>query len=75
MSFQPIDLAILARKIEALQSAMSITLASLATTNPVIKDDVVENLERYASNQQDPTAKQAFSDLANKIKSLNVKMK
>lgn len=72
MSYQPIDLVILARKIEALQAAMSLTLASLSTVNPVIKDDVVENLENFSSNHQDPTVKQAYSELANRIKNLDV---
>ncbi|ENT8826186.1 hypothetical protein [Proteus mirabilis] len=72
MSYQPIDLVILARKIEALQAAMSLTLASLSTVSPVIKNDVVENLENFSSNHQDPTVKQAYSELANRIKNLDV---
>ncbi|MDC9624070.1 hypothetical protein PSI22_21185 [Xenorhabdus sp. XENO-7] len=72
MSYQPIDLVILARKIEALQSALSITLAALSTAMPSVKDDVIVNLEQFADKHQDPTVKQAHTELANRVKGLNV---
>ncbi|HCM62752.1 MAG: hypothetical protein RR510_12765 [Morganella sp. (in: enterobacteria)] len=75
MSFKPVDLAILERRITALEAAMFVTLASLEKVQLNAKDDVIYTLERHANENPDPTIKSAFSELAKKIKALNVQDK
>ncbi|MGJ3351624.1 hypothetical protein AAZR23_19340 [Morganella sp. Je.2.23] len=75
MSFQPVDLAILERRMVALETAMFVTLASLEKASLNAKADVIYTLERHASENPDPTIQEAFSKLATKIKALNVQDK
>ncbi|PHM46012.1 hypothetical protein Xmau_00405 [Xenorhabdus mauleonii] len=75
MSYQPIDLAALIVKIEALESALSITLAGLDAASPSVKNDVVVNLKRFADQHQNPTVKQVYTELANSLCGLNVSIK
>ncbi|CAM7028000.1 hypothetical protein ACOJ84_003922 [Morganella morganii] len=75
MSYLPIDLVNTSRKIDALQSAISIALTSLAMLTPIVKSEVINNLENFAKNSKDPTVKKAFSELADKIKSSNMTIK
>ncbi|HGJ5863962.1 hypothetical protein QE197_14570 [Arsenophonus nasoniae] len=75
MTYQAIDLVILARKIEAIQSALAITLASLDTANFATKSNVISNLEDFAEKNSDPIVKEAFSELASRIKNLHVDVK
>jgi hypothetical protein len=69
-----IDLITLARRVEALESALSVTLASLSTLAPGVKGDVVTNLRRHADEwkSQDETISAAANDLADRIVNLTV---
>ncbi len=60
------------RKIEALEAALTVTLAAVSTALPSVKTDVVKNLRLWAnSNKQVEGAPQAFSLLADKIEQTN----
>ncbi|MCC8378646.1 hypothetical protein [Xenorhabdus sp. PB30.3] len=75
MSYQSIDLTALIVKIEALESALSITLACLDTAIPSVKNDVIVNLQQFADQHQNSTVKQVYTELANSINKLNVTIK
>ncbi|GAS71182.1 hypothetical protein NGUA41_04034 [Salmonella enterica] len=60
------------RKIEALEAALTVTLAAVSTALPSVKTDVVKNLRIWAEkNNHAEGAPQAFSSLADKIESTN----
>ena len=60
------------RKIEALEAALTVTLAAVSTALPSVKTDVVKNLRLWAnSNKEVEGAPQAFSSLADKIEQTN----
>lgn len=69
MSYQPIDLVILSKKIDALQIAVSTTLASLATLTPIVKRDVIDYMQKKAKNSKDPITKKVIFELIDKISS------
>ncbi|EJD6041065.1 hypothetical protein M0J40_RS00260 [Providencia rettgeri] len=49
MSHIPLNSLPLLKRIEALESALTITLGALTTLNPSIRDFVADNLDQYAS--------------------------
>ncbi|EKT55479.1 hypothetical protein [Providencia sneebia] len=72
MSHIPLDSLPLLRRIEALESALNITLASLSVLTPDIRDCVIANLDEYASTHQDYGIKKAHKELSDKIKNLKI---
>ena len=60
------------RKIEALEAALTVTLAAVSTALPSVKTDVVKNLRVWAKkNEGNDYAPQAFNSLAEKIENTN----
>ncbi len=60
------------RKIEALEAALTCTLACVATALPSVKSDVIKNLRVWSDqNKGNDVAPKAFSDLADKIEKSN----
>ena len=59
------------RKIEALEAALTVTLAAVSTALPSVKTDVLKNLRVWAEkNKGNDGAPKAFNDLADKIESI-----
>lgn len=74
MAMIEINLITLARRVEALEAALSVTLTSLSTLTPGVKNDVVTNLRRHANEwkSREETVSVAANDLADKIENLQV---
>lgn len=63
------------RKVEALEAALTVTLAAVATALPSVKADVVRNLRIWAEgNKGNEGAPKAFYELADKIENINYKI-
>lgn len=48
MALVKIDAVTLARRIEVMENALTVTLHAVSTALPTVKDDVINNLERHA---------------------------
>lgn len=60
------------RRVEALEAALTVTLASISTALPSVKTDVVKNLRIWAENNtQSEGAPKALAALADKIEKTN----
>ena len=77
MSQTPIDMVTLARRIEALENAFTVTLHSISTALPSVKSDVVENLNRHAQAYEgkDSYIVSTSRALVQRIESLNPTVK
>ncbi|MEX9612290.1 hypothetical protein [Providencia manganoxydans] len=72
MSHIPLNLLPLLRRIEALESALNVTLGALSILNPSIRDCVTDNLDKHASENEDYGIKKAHKELSDKIKALKI---
>ncbi len=67
-----VTVELLYQKINALQAALSLTLSCVSTVMPLVKEDVIRNLEQFLQQQHDPVVIQAYAKLIEEIKSLEV---